>query len=199
MACSLRGLRAEHGVLALVNARSDVRFAATPLPGAGRGVFATLRRWADREWWRRVTVLTAMQAWSGGSGELRLGLARRWWWPWRTALASHCDGARPPARLPIAEDVARAVATAAGGGTPFVLGFASVTGRAVTAHILGGCAIGASPADGVVDAGHEAFGHPGLFVVDGSAAPADIGVNPSLTITALAERCLARWAPRSAS
>jgi cholesterol oxidase len=64
----------------------------------------------------------------------------------------------------------------------------SLLSRHVTVHPLGGCPMGQSPADGVVDARTgEAFGHPGLYVVDGSIVPTAIGPNPSLTIAALAE------------
>ncbi len=59
-----------------------------------------------------------------------------------------------------------------------------------TAHLLGGCVIGESAADGVVDSRHRAFGYDGLLVVDGSTVPANVGVNPSLTITAMAERAM---------
>ncbi len=65
-------------------------------------------------------------------------------------------------------------------------------GRAVpsTAHFLGGCVIGASPQTGVVDAASRAFGYENLLIVDGSTMPANPGVNPSLTITALAEHAM---------
>ncbi|MCX9190445.1 cholesterol oxidase [Carbonactinospora thermoautotrophica] len=63
----------------------------------------------------------------------------------------------------------------------------------VTAHILGGCVIGDSPETGVIDPYHRVYGHPGLHVVDGSAVSANLGVNPSLTITAQAERAMAFW------
>jgi cholesterol oxidase len=66
----------------------------------------------------------------------------------------------------------------------------------MTAHILGGCVIGDSPEHGVIDPYHRVFGHPGLHVVDGSAVPANLGVNPSLTITAMAERAMAFWPNR---
>jgi cholesterol oxidase len=66
----------------------------------------------------------------------------------------------------------------------------------MTAHILGGATIGESAATGVVDAYHRVFGYPGLHVVDGSAVPANLGVNPSLTITALAERAMSLWPNR---
>ena len=63
----------------------------------------------------------------------------------------------------------------------------------LTAHILGGCAIGDNPADGVVDPYLRVFGHDGLHVMDGAAVTANLGVNPSLTITAQAERACALW------
>ena len=61
-----------------------------------------------------------------------------------------------------------------------------------TAHILGGCGIGESEATGVVDINHEAFNYPGLYVSDGSVVSSNLGVNPSLTITAMAERAMER-------
>ena len=66
----------------------------------------------------------------------------------------------------------------------------------VTGHLIGGCTIGDSPQTGVVDAYHRLFGHAGLHVVDGSAVSVNLGVNPSLTITAQAERAMALWPNR---
>jgi cholesterol oxidase len=63
----------------------------------------------------------------------------------------------------------------------------------ITAHFLGGCPMGATSDDGVVDAYHRIHDYPGLSVVDGSAVSANLGVNPALTITALAERAFALW------
>jgi cholesterol oxidase len=63
----------------------------------------------------------------------------------------------------------------------------------VTAHFLGGCTIGASSATGVIDPYQRMYGHPGLHVVDGSSVSANLGVNPSLTITAQAERAMSYW------
>jgi cholesterol oxidase len=63
----------------------------------------------------------------------------------------------------------------------------------LTAHFIGGCAIGDSPESGVVDAYQRVYGYEGLHVVDGSAISANLGVNPSLTITAQAERAMAFW------
>ncbi|WP_293781501.1 GMC oxidoreductase [uncultured Aeromicrobium sp.] len=85
------------------------------------------------------------------------------------------------------EEMADIMGGIAGGtvGEPF--------GIPMTAHFMGGCVIGESAADGVIDPYHRIFGHPGLHVVDGSAVSANLGVNPSLTITAQAERAMALW------
>ena len=61
----------------------------------------------------------------------------------------------------------------------------------LTAHFIGGCAIGDSPETGVIDRYQRVYGHPGLHIADGSAISANLGVNPSLTITAQAERAMA--------
>ncbi|KIF04806.1 cholesterol oxidase [Streptomyces sp. RSD-27] len=66
-------------------------------------------------------------------------------------------------------------------------------GTPLTAHFLGGCPIGATPEEGVVDPYHRLYGHPGISVVDGAAVSANLGVNPSLTITAQAERAMSYW------
>lgn len=63
----------------------------------------------------------------------------------------------------------------------------------LTAHFLGGAPISDSPATGVIDPYHRVWGHPGISVVDGSAVSANLGVNPSLTITAQAERAFSLW------
>ena len=63
----------------------------------------------------------------------------------------------------------------------------------MTAHFLGGAVIGDSPETGVIDPYHRVYGYPGLHVVDGAAVSANLGVNPSLTITAQAERAMALW------
>jgi cholesterol oxidase len=61
-----------------------------------------------------------------------------------------------------------------------------------TAHVLGGCCMGADAAEGVIDRDHRLFGYDGLYVIDGAAVSANPGVNPALTITALAERAMAK-------
>ena len=66
-----------------------------------------------------------------------------------------------------------------------------------TAHCLGGCAIGSSAEQGVVDHRHRVFGYHNLYICDGSVVAANLGVNPSLTITALAERAMSFIPPAS--
>jgi cholesterol oxidase len=69
----------------------------------------------------------------------------------------------------------------------------------MTAHILGGVPIGRGDRDGVVDLDCQVYNYPGLFVVDGSIMPANPGVNPSLTITALAEYAMSRVQPKESA
>jgi cholesterol oxidase len=96
-----------------------------------------------------------------------------------------------PTWIPVGHEAVRRMAARIGGFPGGSVG--DVFDIPMTAHILGGATIGDSPATGVVDAYHRVFGHPGLHVVDGSAVPANLGVNPSLTITALAERAMSLW------
>lgn len=78
------------------------------------------------------------------------------------------------------------------GGTPGG-SWGEIFGMPMTAHFLGGAPIGASPEEGVIDPYHRVFAYPGLSVVDGAAVSANLGVNPSLTITAQAERAFSLW------
>jgi cholesterol oxidase len=99
--------------------------------------------------------------------------------------------AAPRGHLPEALDLARRFAEQVGGVVGTLL-LETVLGTPTTAHLLGGAVIGADPTQGVIDRDHRLFGYDGLYVIDGSAVPANPGVNPSLTITAMAELALAR-------
>jgi cholesterol oxidase len=100
-------------------------------------------------------------------------------------------GTPNPTWIPVANQAVRKMAEIIGGkpggsiGEPF--------NRPLTAHFIGGCAIGTSRETGVIDPYQRVHGYQGLHVVDGSAISANLGVNPSLTITAQAERALALW------
>ncbi|MTE15953.1 GMC family oxidoreductase N-terminal domain-containing protein [Nocardia aurantiaca] len=101
------------------------------------------------------------------------------------------EGQPNPTWVPAGHEVARRVAEAIDG---IPLGaISSILKIPMTGHFLGGCAIGDSPSTGVVDAYHRLYGHPGLHIIDGSTISANLGVNPSLTITAQAERALSLW------
>ncbi|MEZ0363841.1 GMC oxidoreductase [Mycobacterium sp. pUA109] len=96
-----------------------------------------------------------------------------------------------PEWIPIAHDVARRYAAKVD-GEPRAL-YTELVNIPATAHYIGGCVIGETPATGVVDPYQRLYGYPGLHVVDGSTISANLGVNPSLTITAQAERAMALW------
>ena len=152
----------------------------------------SLRRWSERG-----IIALVMQT---ADNSLTLSLRRRFG---RLVMSSAQGHGEPnPSYLPQAHAAATAIAarvqeeggvpTAARGSWPEVFGIP------LTAHFLGGAVISASPADGVIDPYHRVWGHPGLHVIDGAAVPANPGVNPSLTITALAERALSYWPRRGA-
>lgn len=101
------------------------------------------------------------------------------------------EGRPNPDWIPLAHDVARRYAKKIDGDA---LGmYADAFNIPSTAHYIGGCVMGLSPDEGVIDPYQRLYGHPGLHVVDGSAVSANLGVNPSLTITAQAERAMALW------
>lgn len=122
---------------------------------------------------------------------LTLKLGRSLHTGFRRGLVSHLDDAScaPSANLPEATAIARRFATKVGGVVGSLFS-ETVMGAPTTAHILGGCAMGKDANEGVIDPQHRVFGYDGLYVVDGSAVSANPGVNPSLTITALAERAM---------
>jgi cholesterol oxidase len=99
-----------------------------------------------------------------------------------------------PTWIPMANKVARDLAVEIGGSAGSST--ADLAGIPMTAHFIGGCVIGESPETGVIDPYQRVFGHEGLHIADGSAITANLGVNPSLTITAQAERAMALWPNR---
>jgi cholesterol oxidase len=109
----------------------------------------------------------------------------------RRLTSKQGHGEPNPTWIPTGHDAVRRIAARikgyAGGG------WNDVFNIPMTAHFLGGAPIGDSARTGVIDPYHRAYGHPGLHVVDGTAVSANLGVNPSLTITAQAERAAAMW------
>jgi cholesterol oxidase len=146
-----------------------------------------LRLLSVRDWSRRTVIALVMQSADNSlTTRLRTGRLGR-----RRLATTPGPGAPSPTWIPGGNQAARLLADEIGGlpggaiTEPFNI--------PVTAHLLGGAVIGASPERGVIDAYHRVFGHPGLYVVDGAAVSANLGVNPALTITAQAERAMAFW------
>jgi cholesterol oxidase len=146
-----------------------------------------LRVMSVRRWSERTIIALVMQS---RDNSLNVHY-RRSWYGRRKLTTSQGHGEPNPTWIPAGNQAVRLLAEEIGGMPGGSWG--EVFNIPVTAHILGGAAIGADATSGVVDAYHRVFGHSGLHVVDGAAVSANLGVNPSLTITAQAERAFSFW------
>jgi cholesterol oxidase len=187
---------------------SAMRFLAGPMIGSGglasrvaQSVADVVRRPGDflrthvlPGWAERATIILVMQ-WEDHRIRLRPG--RSLFTGLRRDLVSEPDADRPiPTTLKIGHQITRTFADRTN-GIPMGSINEGLFNIPMTAHILGGCPFGASAAEGVVGPDFQVHGYPGLFVVDGSIMPANPGVNPSLTITALAEYAMSGISPRT--
>lgn len=180
-------------------AGSDLmRFLGGPLIDTGR-LPVRLLRWIGRilrrpgdflkthvlpGWARRTTILLVMQT---KDNRLKFRFGRSALTLWRRNLVSRPDAeATIPAKIPIGHQVTRRFAEKTGGIAAGTIN-EGLLDIPMTAHILGGCPFGRTAEEGVVGLDCQVHHYPGLYVVDGSIVPANPGVNPSLTITALAE------------
>jgi cholesterol oxidase len=138
-----------------------------------------------RHWSRRTIIILVMQTLDNAMAlRPRKGPFRSFW------LQTEQDPERPnPTFIPIANKAAEWFAERTGGIAQSALTEA-LFNIPSTAHILGGAVIAGDPARGVIDHRQRVFGYENLLVCDGSAIPANVGVNPSLTITALAEHAM---------
>ena len=162
----------------------------TAMTQMARRPVRSVRRLSVRRWSQRTVIVLAMQSVDNSltvSG--RRGRLGRWR---LTSRPGH--GTPSPSWIPVANDAVRRLARVIDGEAGGNLG--DLVGATMTAHFLGGAPIGRDADHGVVDGWHRVFGHPGLHVVDGAAVSANIGANPSLTITAQAERAMAFWPNR---
>ncbi|MEV8461285.1 MULTISPECIES: GMC family oxidoreductase N-terminal domain-containing protein [Streptomyces] len=157
------------------------------LANAARHPLLVLRSLSNRRWSERTIIGLVMQSLDNslttylkpsGVGK---GLL--------TARQGH--GAPNPKQIKAASEGASALAAEINGFAGSNVG--ELMGTPLTAHFLGGCPIGSSAETGVIDPYHRLYGHPGISVVDGAAVSANLGVNPSLTITAQAERAMSFW------
>jgi cholesterol oxidase len=137
-----------------------------------------------RDWSRRTVVALVMQTRDNSITVVPSSSGRG-------LRARRGHGEPSPTWIPVAHRAVRMLAEEMGGmagGT-----WLDLFNIPTTAHFIGGCTIGSSPEEGVIDPYHRVYGHPGLHIVDGSSVSANLGVNPSLTITAQAERAMAFW------
>jgi len=133
---------------------------------------------------RETIILLCMQTLDG---HLTMRLKRRWFWPFSKQLTTH--GRKIPAYIPKAHDFAIKAAEATG-GVPLASIAEILMNVPMTAHCLGGAAMGRTAADGVCDSKNRVFGYRNLYICDGSMLGANLGVNPALTITALTEHAM---------
>jgi cholesterol oxidase len=161
------------------------------LANMARHPVMALRSTRIRGWSRRTMILLVMQTLDNA---MRLKVKRRW--PnGNVVLTTEQDPGNPnPDKIPAAYRAAEWIQDKIG-GTPQAVVMEALLSIPTTAHILGGAVIGRDSERGVVDRDHRAFGYQNLLVTDGAAVPANVGVNPSLTITALAERAMASVPP----
>lgn len=141
------------------------------------------------DWARDSTILLVMQT---VENRMELKRGRSLFTLFRRGLVSRRDETLP---IPAVIEAARGVVerfSARVNGIPQSTVNEVLLNTPSTAHILGGCGIGADESSGVIDVNHQVFNYPGLYVADGSVIPANLGVNPSLTITAMAERAMSR-------
>jgi cholesterol oxidase len=161
----------------------QVRFLGKAL----RHPVAFLRSLSVRRWAERSVIILVMQSLDN---RIRVSLKKGILGP---RLTSSQDGDKPnPSYIPIANEAAK-VAARTMGGFPGSAINEVLLDVPTTAHIIGGSPIGANRNSGVIDAYHRVFGYAGLHIADGSAIPANLGVNPALTITAMTERAMSFW------
>jgi cholesterol oxidase len=147
-------------------------------------------------WAKRTTILLVMQT---EDNRIRLRLGRSLLTLLRRGLVSRPDDDHSiPTSIPIGHHVTRRFAELTGGIPSGTINEALLN-VPMTAHILGGCPFGRDAREGVVDLTCQVHNYPGLYVVDGSIVPANPGVNPSLTIAALAEYAMSLVPPKAAN
>jgi len=189
---------------------SAMRFLAGPLVDSGgrlarvaktfvdlvRRPLEMLRAYVLPGWAQRTTILLVMQS---EDNRIRVRLGRSAFTAFRRDLVSRPDDERTiPTKVDVGHRVARDFAERTGGVAMGSIN-EGLLGIPMTAHILGGCPMGRDAASGVVGLDAQVHGYAGLRVVDGSIMPGNPGVNPSLTIAALAEHAMSLVPPKRAA
>jgi cholesterol oxidase len=152
----------------------------------------TLRLLNPRRWSERTMIALVMQNLDNSittfTRKTKLGF--------RMLDSKQGHGEPNPSWIPVGNEVTRRIAKkidGVAGGT-----WGELFNIPLTAHFLGGAVIGDSPEHGVIDPYHRVYNYPTLYVVDGAAISANLGVNPSLSITAQAERAASLWPNKGA-
>jgi cholesterol oxidase len=187
---------------------SFMRLLAGPLIGSGRRLPVRLARMLALimrhpldflraqvlpGWAQRTTIILIMQT---EDQHIRMRLGRGLFTLFRRGLVTKTrQGQSLSGKVPIGHRVLHAFAKKTN-GAPATTIFETLLNIPATAHLLGGCPMGRDAEEGVVDVACRVHGYPGLYVVDGSIVPANPGVNPSLTITALAEYAMSHIPPK---
>jgi cholesterol oxidase len=141
-------------------------------------------------WARKTIILLVMQP---VDNYLKLHYKSRWWRMGGFSMNSQTsDGEGIPSHIPIAEKITKTIIQKRQ-GTVMTTYMDAIFDIPSTAHILGGACMGSDSDSGVIDENFEMFNYPGMYVIDGSVVPSNLGVNPSLTITALAEYAMSRF------
>ncbi len=150
----------------------------------------TLRLIFNLNWAKSSIILLIMQT-VDNKIRFKLGRSLFTFFRRRMITTEQNGSIKVPTYIPIANQIARAFAKKVR-GIPQSAVNEVLLNIPTTAHILGGCGIGMNSETGVIDQNHQVFGYPGLYICDGSVIPANLGVNPSLTITAMTERAMSR-------
>ncbi|MFF2650988.1 GMC oxidoreductase [Streptomyces sp. NPDC058045] len=183
-----RGSNAMGGLTILqVPYREDGKRVRAWLGHLARHPVLAVRMLSTRRWSERTIIGLVMQSLDNSLTTYRKdkGLGKGL----LTARQGH--GAPNPGQIRAATEAASLLSEEINGFAGSNIG--ELMGTPLTAHFLGGCPIGDSAETGVIDPYHRLYGHPGISVVDGAAVTANLGVNPSLTITAQAERAMSFW------
>jgi cholesterol oxidase len=142
-----------------------------------------------KDWAKESVILLCMQALDG---HINMRYKRTWYWPFGKSMVS--SGSKIPTFIPEANNFAEKLAKMHGGSAMSMVS-EILFNIPSTAHILGGCVMGRSSSEGVTDHRQRVFGYQNMYICDGSAISANLGVNPSLSITALSERAMSFLPP----
>ena len=144
-------------------------------------------------WSEKTVIALVMQT---HDNSITTYVRRKWWRLGGKSITSRQGhGGKNPDYIPEGHEAVRRMAEVMGGPGKALAGgtIGEPFGIPMTAHFMGGAVIGDSPETGVIDPYHRIWTYPDLHVVDGAAMSANLGVNPSLTISAQAERAISMW------